>query len=411
MKKYLRWQRSNLDNALKKRRVVILAGPRQCGKTTLSKELVTNDVTYRTLDDLTFLASAQSDPKGFVKHDKSLMIIDEVQKAPFLLPAIKQAVDENTQPGQYLLTGSANIQSLPGVTESLAGRIGKVRLRGFAEGEVCGTSPRFLEEAFTQKFRTSYPVLDKNELIILGLRGGFPETLNLSPDDVKLWHNDYLEALLDRDLRDIVNIRRKNSMRELLEVLASWSGKYMDLSSILSGLSIKRPTAESYINALEALYLVEKIPPWVKTDYERVGRQHKILMSDSGLVASLLNWNREKIEFDCDKLGKFIETFIFNQISVQIESSNAQYKIYHYRDREKREVDFIVEREDGIILGIEVKAGSTIGEGDFKHLKWFKGHIHKTHNKPFIGVVLSSSDCVSSFGDNLWSVPISSLWG
>jgi len=411
MKKYLRWQEQNLRDILKKRRVVVLTGPRQCGKTTLSKKLVTSDVTYRTLDDLTFFASAQNDPKSFVKHEGRLMILDEVQRVPSLLPAIKQIVDEDPSPGQYLLTGSANIQSLPGVTESLAGRKGKVRLRVFTEGEVLGTQPNFLEEAFAQKFRSNYPSLDKTTVIDLGLRGGFPEVLNFPMPDITSWHNDYIEALLERDLKDIINIRRKNSMRALLEVLASWSGKFMDISAVTAGLSIQRPTVESYINALEALYLVEKVPPWIKTDYERVGRKYKLFMSDSGLMASLLNWNKEKVEFDCDKIGKLTETFIFNELSTQIESSSNKYKIYHYRDREQHEVDFIVERDDGVILGIEIKAGATISKGDFKHLKWFEEHLHRQNNTPFIGVVLSSSSCVSSFGDNFWCVPMSSLWG
>jgi predicted AAA+ superfamily ATPase len=182
----------------------------------------------------------------------------------------------------------------------------------------------------------------------------------------------------------------------------------MDISAIGTGLSIRRPTIESYINALEALYIVETVQPWTRTDYERVGKQSKIYMADSGLMASILRWRIDQVELDTDRSGKLIETLIFNELAAQTDAHNGRYELFHYRDREQREIDFLIEREDQALLGIEIKAGSAISTTDFKHLKWFKENIAK--KRPFIGIVLYSGQHAGSMGDNLWAVPFGSLW-
>lgn len=411
MKKlYKRWQESTLDEALKTRRVILLCGARQCGKTTLAKEIASsNDTLYRTLDDLAIRQFALNDPHGFVKHINKMFIIDEVQRAPDLLSAIKLVVDENTKPGQYLLTGSANIQSLPSVQESLAGRIRKVRLRPLTQGELVDAHPLFLENAFKQKFIVPRKgIYDRNTILNIAFRGGFPEAIKLRPNERRQWHKDYIAALLERDLNDIAHINRLDAMRKLISILAAWSSKFMDISSIGTGLAIRRPTIETYINALEALYIIETIQPWTRTDYERVGKQSKLFMTDSGLMASILRWNIDQVELDSDRSGKLIETFVFNEIAAQVDTNTNQYELFHYRDREKREIDFIIENEDQALLGIEVKSGSAISKADFKHLKWFKDNIAK--NRPFIGIVLYTGEQVGAMGDNLWAVPFGCLW-
>jgi predicted AAA+ superfamily ATPase len=406
---YKRWQESTVYKAMKTRRVLLLSGPRQCGKTTLAKQLATKDSDYRTLDNLALRQLALNDPQGFVKHSGKMLIIDEIQRAPDLLSAIKLVVDENTQPGQYLLTGSANIQSLPSVQESLAGRIRKIRLRPLTQGEILESQPRFLENAFKQSFQTlKNNIYDRKTILKIAFRGGFPEAIKLDETERQQWHKDYITALLERDLHDIAHITRQDAMRKLVSILAAWSSKFMDISAIGTGLSIRRPTIESYINALEALYLVEKIQAWTRTDYERVGKQSKLYMTDSGLMASILRWRMDQIELDSDRSGKLIETFIFNELAAQIDVNNGKYELFHYRDREQREIDFLIERDDHALLGIEIKAGSSISTSDFKHLKWFKDNIAK--DRPFIGIVLYSGDYAGSMGENLWAVPFASLW-
>lgn len=404
-----RWQESSLHNALEVRRVVLLVGPRQCGKTTLAKTIMSKGIEYLTLDDASIRTIAENDPKGFVqKRRANTMIIDEIQRVPSLLPAIKQAVDENTSPGQYILTGSANIQALPSTQDSLAGRVSKVRLRTFSRGELSGSKPDFLSHAFEQNFSLEYHSYSKDEVLKMAFEGGFPEAISLSANQRKLWHRDYIEALLERDLRDVAKIQRYDAMRDLIKVVAAWSSKFMDISAISSQLSVKNPTVLTYLNALESLYVIEKLYPWTKTDYARVGKQNKLFMSDSGLMASILSWNLEQVRLDPDKLGKLMETFIFNEIASQVDTQKGLYEMYHYRDREQREIDFIIEREDHALLGIEVKASSSIQSKDFKHLSWFQENIAK--DTPFVGIVIYTGEQPLLFGKNLWAIPVGMLW-
>lgn len=403
-----RWQQKNVEKALLTRRVLLLSGPRQCGKTTLVKKLASANTTYRTLDDFSLKQFAESDPHGFIKHAGKMQIIDEIQRAPNLLSAIKLAVDEDTRPGQYLLTGSANLQSLPSMQESLAGRLRKIRLRPLSIGERLSVEPVFLHHAFAQNFSQTKNSYDRKTLLEMAFCGGFPEAIALAFKERQQWHKDYIDALLERDLKDIARITQHQAMHDLVHTLAAWSSKFMDIAAMGSKFSIRRTTLESYINALEALFIVERVQPWTRTDYERVGKQTKLYMTDSGLMASILRWQFDQIEFDADRSGKLIETFIFNELAAQIDASDGQYELFHYRDREQREIDFLIERDDQALLGIEIKAGSAVGAADFKHLKWFKENIAK--NRPFIGIVLYSGEFAGSIGENLWAIPFGALW-
>jgi predicted AAA+ superfamily ATPase len=420
----IRWKTPGVLDALQTRRVVILAGARQCGKTTLAKALQQpQGVIYRTLDDVALLAAAQVDPHGFVSHGNELMVIDEIQRAPSLLQAIKKEVDENPKPGRFLLTGSASIQSSPGVAESLAGRVAHERLRPFAAGEIARVAPAFLARVVREDWAgltscfTAVPgvvppasMSGKDAVLMQAMRGGYPEVQALSDKAVRRWHQDYLAALMTRDLQDIAHIRRKDSMAKLLEVLAAWSCKLMDVSAIGAQLALARPTLESYINALETLFLVERVRPWAKTDYDRVSRQDKLVMTDTGLVASLLRWQFDKVRLDADQSGKLVEGFVFSQLAAQIDAQGDLHSLTHYRDREQREIDFVIETPDGMTLCIEVKAGSAVGADSFKHLIWFRQRMLQ-NSKPFVGLVLYTGEYVLPFGEHLWAVPMHALWG
>jgi len=416
---YHRWQEQNIIQALDHRRVILLAGARQCGKTTLAKQLSKTltkikkkpSPIYYTLDDSTLLDAALLDPHGFVTHDQQLMIIDEVQRAPRLLQAIKMDVDITKNPGRFLLTGSANIQSLPSVNESLAGRVRKIDLKPLAQGEIVGSKPDFLRNAFKQKFSKSPSKYTKDDYLELAFKGGYPEAIeqkNLR--ERKRWHNDYIDTILERDLQDIAQIRRKDSIRKLVVVLAAWSSKYIDITGIGQELSVTRPTLETYINALEALFLIDRIRPWQTSDYDRISKQEKMFMVDTGLMTSLLSWAPEKVRLDGALNGKLIESYVYTQLIAILTSDDNEYDLYHYRDREKREVDFIIQHENGDILGIEVKAGSAVNADSFKHLRWFKERMADKVEKKFTGIVLYTGEHSIPFGKNMWAVPISALW-
>ncbi len=410
MNTYKRWQSKSVKEALKHRRVIILAGARQCGKTTLAQEISTSDSIYRTLDSVQMLEASLADPEGFVAHGDELMIIDEVQRSPLLLQAVKKDVDENKNYGRFLLTGSANIQSLPGVTESLAGRVTKIRLRPLSMGEIHDKEPEFIDNAFKGKFKinASEKNYNKDDYLRLALIGGYPEANALPATKAPKWHQDYIQALIERDLKDIINIRRKDAMYKLLQVLAAWSTKEINVQAIGASLSIERPTLESYINALEALYLIDRVQAWTHTDYEGARKKDKLLLSDTGLMASILRWTFDQVQMDGDRNGKLIETFVYQQLISIIEAKGNECTLYHYRDAAKREIDFLIENDNGDILGIEVKAGSAIQKSHFKHLEWFKNNTAK--NTRFYGIVFYTGQDVLSFGDGMWAVPMSSLW-
>ncbi|MBX3487055.1 MAG: ATP-binding protein [Candidatus Paracaedibacteraceae bacterium] len=410
METYKRWQTLAVKNALQYRRVILLAGARQCGKTTLAQDVSTPNSIYRTLDSIQMLEASIADPEGFVAHGNELMIIDEVQRSPLLLQAIKKNVDENKNYGRFLLTGSANIQSLPGVTESLAGRVTNIRLRPLSLGEIHGTPPDFIDRAFEGQFKTTIPQksYNKDDYLRLAFIGGYPEAHALPAEQAPKWHQDYIKALIERDLKDIVNIRRKDSMYKLLQVLAAWSSKEINIQSIGSTLSIERPTIESYVNALETLYLIDRVKAWASTDYEGTRRKDKLLFSDTGLMTSILRWTLDQVQLDGERNGKLIETFVYQQLISIIEAHDNKYTLYHYRDAAKHEIDFLIENADGDLLGIEIKAGSSVQRSHFKNLEWFKTTVAK--NKRFQGIVLYTGQDVLSFGDRMWAVPISSLW-
>lgn len=405
---YKRWQENGIKSALNTRRVVILSGSRQCGKTTTSKAMTDRQSVYRTLDDYMLLQAAQNDPQGFIKLSKGTMIIDEVQRVPELITAIKKAVDENTRYGQYLITGSVNIQTLPTVRESLAGRVKKIRLRPLTQGEILKKSPKFLQRLKKQNFinNNSY---DKEKISEMIFKGGFPEPMQMKSAQMrKSWYKDYIETIIEYDLHNISNIRRQDSLKELIKIIASFSSKFIDKSKITASLGIANQTLDSYLGVLENTYLVDKLSPWLKTDCERVNKQSKYFMTDTGFMASLLNWEADDMLLNADKSGKIFKTFVYNELIAQIELKDDEYELYHYRDRERREIDFIIQDENNNIYGIEVKAGSSVTKDRFKHLTWFKNNLAK--NKNFSGIVLYTGEQVVPFGNNLLAVPMNNLW-
>lgn len=407
MKKITRWAQKIVEKALKTRRVIIISGARQVGKSTLTELAVPSTATFRTLDDTTLLPVAQQDPKGFLEHKSHTMVIDEIQKAPILLPEIKMIVDKNNEPGQFVLTGSSDIRSNPKIKESLAGRIKNIRLRTLTEGEIQGVNPTFLEKAFQMNFPDKVKGCSKTNILNIALRGGYPETLHFTTEERKDWYKDYIDALIEHDLRDIYNLKDEDNLRKILKILASWSGKFMDIKGICSACELSKPTINEYIALIERLFLCERVHPWVSSDYDMIGRTDKIYMTDTGLMGCILGWHYDSIALDADRFGKIIETFIFNELAAQVDL-NTGYSLHQYRDRRDREIDFILENEQGDIVGIEVKGGSRVSKEDFKHMIWFNENLAKDHK--FIGIVLYSGEDTIHIGDNLIAVPTTILW-
>ena len=405
-KLYSRWAIESVKDALAIWRSVFIAGVRQCGKTTLTRQLgIKGEI--RSLDDSALLDVANVDPAGFVKRPPgTTMIVDEVQKAPKLLPEIKRVLDSDNTKGQYLLTGSADIKTLPAVTESLAGRMGTIRLRPLARGEIDGKSPTFFKRAFAEDFPATVKGFDKAAILEFAFDGGYPEALGLRPRAKRQWFKAYLDALLLHDIRKLMDVRAYVVLRKMMEAMLARSSKFFTESELTSALQIKHETFVRFLAILKTLYLIDEIPPWQDSDYADVGKRSKFIAVDTGMMASVLNWNIDEAALDGDRSGKIVESWAYNQLAPQLDI-NPDYSISQYRDSRKREIDFVVESDDGCVLGIEVKSGSAVGKGDFAHLAWFRDNIVK--QRRFIGIVLYTGEHTLPFGKNLYAVPMGTL--
>lgn len=400
-----RWLEEKLAAMMQVRRGVNLTGSRQSGKTTLTGMVKLPNCRRYTMDDKDVRRSAADDPKGFVKHAKDeTIILDEVQKVPDLLDAIKIVLDGNNERGQYLLTGSANLRFMKAVKDSLAGRLGWIRLRTLSLGEINGNKPNFLKVAFARDFKDDYPEIDKRQAIGIAFKGGYPEPLEFSAQDRYDWFDAYLNDLLTKDVRDVTEIRKLSVLKSVAVWLLAHSSRFFAVDELAAKTSLSKETADNYMETLKALYLFDCVPAYAKSDYALVGKRPKWLATDSSLMANILGWREDDVYLDQDRSGKLIETWVYQQIATIAEVS-GEYEISHYRDSKKREIDFLVERKDGALLGIEVKSGA-VNSCDFAHLKWFAANLAQ---KPFTGIVIHSGKDVLPFGEGFYAVPFSAL--
>ena len=402
-----RWMSERVLEAMKYRRGVHLTGARQVGKTTLTKMLALPNSKRFTLDEKMVRIAAEGDPAAFVERvGCDTMIIDEVQKVPDLLDAIKINVDENQSRGQYLLTGSSNLRFSKTIKDSLAGRFETIRLRTLSCGEKNGKRPDFLERAFKREFAASSTGFGKRAVIHEAFVGGYPEQLDLPTNSRRKWFENYVVDILTKDIRDVTEIRKTEVLKDVALWLLARSSQFFTIEELCTRAQISKVTADNYLEALKALYLFDKVPAWTKSDYDRIGKRAKWIASDTGIMANMLKWTEDDVFLDDNKVGKLIESWVYHELAIQAEAS-GEYVITQYRDKDKREIDFIVENEKDEMLGVEVKAGSA-SENDFKHLKWFAANLAK---HPFTGIVLYSGEHVLRFGEGFYAIPLASLAG
>lgn len=404
-KEFKRQLKGRMDLAMQDTPVVLINGPRQSGKTTLVKHY-SPELPYFTLDDDNILNAAKQDPLGFVNSiDKA--IIDEIQRAPELLRAIKLSVDQNRQPGRYLLTGSANLLALPQIGDSLAGRMEILTLLPLSLAEIQRRNDHFLDYAQNQSWPNQTVLSEQLEIIPQALVGGYPEMLTRhDPARRNAWARSYIKAIVERDVKDISSIEKLFEMPRLLEVLAQQSGKLTNFTLIGSQLNLDAKTTQKYIGLLETLFLVHQLRPWHGNTLNRIVKSPKIHFIDSGLLACLNRMTVERIQTDKSNFGALLETWVYGELLKSINTDDDPWNIYYYRDKDQVEVDFVLENHAGKIIGIEVKASSTVFTQDFKGLR----KLASITDKSWIsGIVLYNGDRCLPFGDNLWAVPFSLL--
>lgn len=397
--------KSRMNTAMQDTPVVLINGPRQSGKTTLAKEY-SPSLPYYTLDDDNILNAAKQDPVGFISRiDKA--IIDEIQRAPELLRAIKLSVDQNRNPGRFLLTGSANLLALPQIGDSLAGRMEILTLLPLSLAETQRRENHFITHAKNQSWPHQIPHSEQTDIRSHVLTGGYPEMLTrAAPERRNAWAQSYIKAIVERDVKDISSIEKLVEMPKLLEVLAQQSGKLTNFTQIGGQLNLDTKTAQKYVGLLETLFLVHQLRPWHGNTLNRIIKTPKIHFLDSGLLASLNRITKESIETDKSAFGALLETWVYSELLKTTTLTEEPWTIYYYRDKDQVEVDFILENHARQVIGIEVKASQTIVNQDFRGLRKLAALTDKNWMS---GIVLYHGNQCLPFGDNLWAIPLSML--
>jgi len=404
---FTRFSAERISTALADTPVVMLVGPRQCGKTTLVRQFAGKEREYLTLDDETALEAARSDPTGFVRGlDRAA--IDEVQRAPELLRAIKRSVDSSRRPGRFLLTGSADILALPQLSESLAGRMEIVNLMPLSRAEIAGKKPVFLKTALAGKLVRPASAMIGNDLVQAVLVGGYPEMLRReSPRRRQAWARDYLKAVVQGDVQDVAAIDKLDRLPTMLQLLSQQAGQLTNFAQIGSQIGIDDKTTRKYAGILEQMFLVRRVAPWFRNPLNRLVKTPKLHFLDSGMLATVLGVTPEQIAKNRLALGPLLKAFAFGELIKQASWLDENTTLHHYRDKDQDEVDFIAADEHGAMVAIQVKASATVYSSDFKGIKKVKKFSGADLK---LGVVLYDGPSIVPFGDRLFAAPVSCLW-
>jgi hypothetical protein len=399
-----------LVEALGDTRVVLLLGARQVGKSTLADEIVGSDhpASSISLDTQAPREAAKSDPEGFVAGLERPVLIDEVQRGGSdLLLAIKSVVDKDKAPGQFLLTGSANVLANRKVLDALTGRVESVTLWPLAQSEIEGAEGNFVDALFDG----APPQVEGAPVgrAALGRRlaeGGYPEARLRGERRRTRWFESYLESTLERDLRDITDAHKLKEMPRLLRLLASQAANIVVPTNISNGLALDRGTVEAYIGLLETVFLVRRLPAWTPGIGSRELRHPKVYVVDTGLLLHLLGADEKRLASDDQITGKAVENFATMEILRHAEWSESAPKLFHYRQA-RDEIDVVLEDRAGDIAAVEVKASASINPRDWRALQ----RLREAKGRAFrCGVLLYTGESTVPLSDRIFAVPISGLW-
>ncbi|MFM9031722.1 MAG: ATP-binding protein [Opitutaceae bacterium] len=408
---YPRFAQARLEEALADTPVVLIHGPRQCGKSTLAQAVAKKrGYTYFTFDDENVLRAARADPVGFCTELPERAVLDEVQRIPELFTSIKGLVDRDRRPGRLILTGSANVLLLPKLADSLAGRMGVLRLGPLTQVEMSGRAPGtgFIDRIFGGNFPITTGGRLGEALLQRVAGGGFPAALARTTERRRReWQLQYVAAITQRDLRDLTRIRSLEVLPKLLELAAGQTSRLFNASELAGPFELSRPTIREYLTLLEQVFLIDILPPWHHSRMSRLIKTPKLHLADTGLAAALLGADVTALKENRSLFGQLLETFVYKELRHQSSWTDGSHRFFHYRDKDQLEVDIVLERDGRFISGVEVKASSTVGESDFRGLN----RLREATGAAFrCGIVLYDGDSALSFGPQMFAVPIAELW-
>jgi uncharacterized protein len=398
-----------LTEALADTPVVLVHGPRQCGKTTLAR-MVGDDAGYAyiSFDDDVRRAAAQADPVGFIADLPGNSVLDEVQRVPELFTSLKATVDHDRRPGRFILTGSSNVLLLPKLADSLAGRMEILRLHPLAQAELAARPPAFLDRLFGHGFKAGPQARLGPQLATIIAAGGYPPALTRPlPRRRAAWYRDYIATLTQRDVRDMARVGALDAVPRLLTLAAGQTARLLNVADLASPFQLSRPTIRDYITLLARVFLLEELPPWHSNRLSRLIKTPKLHLGDTGLACALLGVDAAALAADRQLLGQMVETFVYQELRRHASWHEEPVTFYHFRDRDGIEVDIVLESAGQRLAGVEIKASATVTAADFRGLRKLKEAVGERFAT---GVVLYDGEATASFGDGLFAVPIRSLW-
>ena len=420
-----RFIESRFAEALEDSPVVLIQGPRQCGKSTLAQMVCAPEFLpgaagagnpasrrygYLSFDDDVVRAGAEIDPMGFIAGLPESIVLDEVQRVPGLFTALKLEIDRRPAPGRFVLTGSTNVLAVPTVQDSLAGRLETVRLHPLAQCELYADRPAvdgFIDTLFGGNFPVQQARRLGTELVERVVSGGYPPALARPAGRRRAnWYRNYIDAQVQRDIGALSRIGSLDAMPRLLAVAATQTAQLFNVSRLAGPFQLSRPTIGDYVALLERVYLLERLPPWHGNREKRLVKTPKLHIGDTGLACALLGATAPSLLVDRSLLGQLLETFVFQELRRQATWYVGPVEFFHYRDKDQIEVDIVME-SGSRVAGVEVKAGATVTGSDFRGLRRLKDACGERFAA---GVVLYDGETSVGFGDGLHAVPMRLLW-
>jgi predicted AAA+ superfamily ATPase len=391
----------------------MINGARQVGKSTILQELLkTKHITkYVTLDDPNILLALNNDAYGYLESYSDVSLaLDEVQRCPDLFIAIKRFVDQSKSKSKFLLTGSANILTIPKVSESLAGRMIIHPIWPLSQGEILGIKEEFLTWAFTMNKLPviSEDIISGKKLIDLVINGGYPRAV-LAQDsyDQNEWMKSYLDTIIQRDIRELANIDGISELPSLLTLIAERVGSLLNFADLARILKLNQITLKRYYILLKTVFLLTEIQPWFSNREKRIVKAPKVFFSDTGLLAYFKQLNSDSILENRNNFGSLLENFVITELQKQISWHDHHINMYHFRTNTNHEVDIVLEGYGRKIVGIEIKSATKIDKKDLNGLLKLQDIAQENFQR---GIILYTGDQVLSLGNNITAMPIQALW-